>query len=70
MCISSSKPKIDPSARYGVQQAAKVLGVHRNTIRMYCNSGLIQFTYRIGKRKMILGQELLRIWYMANPWAK
>lgn len=66
MSIATERPKIEPASRYGVTQAAKLLGVHRNTIRIYCNSGLIQFTYRVGKRKVIQGKELLRLWGMVN----
>ena len=66
MSIVCQKPKIDPTSRFTVTQSAKILGVHRNTIRTYCNSGLINFSYRVGKRKVILGKELIKLWDLAN----
>lgn len=57
-----NRPKINPESRYSVTQSAKLLGIHRNTIRNYCNSGIIKFSYRIGKRKVIEGRELMKLW--------
>ncbi|MCM1490724.1 MAG: helix-turn-helix domain-containing protein [Muribaculum sp.] len=62
MGINYEMPEIKRSSRYTVGQAAKVLGVHRNTLCGYCNQGLIKFTFRVGKKKLIMGHELIRFW--------
>lgn len=62
MSISLDLPKLEATSRYSVGQAAKALGVHRNTICKYCNSGILKYSYRVGKKKLIDGTELIRLW--------
>lgn len=66
MSMVSEKPKIEATSRYSVTQAAKLLGLHRNTIRKYCNAGILNYTFRIGKKKLIRGKELIELWNFAN----
>lgn len=62
MAIINEMPDVKRTSRYTVSQAAKILGVHRNTICCYCNQGLIKYTFRIGRKKLIMGHELIRFW--------
>lgn len=66
MSIFCNRPKINPESRYSVTQSAKRLGLHRNTIRNYCNSGILEYSYRVGNRKVILGKDLIKLWELAN----
>lgn len=62
MAIVYEMPDVKKTSRYTVGQAAKILGVHRNTLCAYCNQGLIKYTFRIGRKKLIMGHELIRFW--------
>ncbi len=59
-------PKVSPTARYGIGEAAKLLGIHRNTLRMKIEQGL--FKYKINKhtgRKVIPGIEVIKYYNMS-----
>lgn len=62
MAIKYEMPEVKKTSRYTISQAAKALGVHRNTISGYCRQGLIRFNYRLGSKKLIMGHELIRFW--------
>ncbi|MGM9759302.1 MAG: MerR family DNA-binding transcriptional regulator [Parabacteroides sp.] len=57
------EPVVKPAGRYGAIEAAKVLGIHRNTLRNYTEQGLIKFGVRRSTgRKFYLGSDLLKFW--------
>lgn len=62
MAIRYEMPNVTRTSRYTVNETAKLLGVHRNTVRSYCNKGIIKFTFRIGRKKLIMGHEIIRFW--------
>ena len=39
--ITSENPKIEVQSRYTLSQAARVMGVHRNTVARWIETGLI-----------------------------
>lgn len=61
--ITPEEPKVALTGRYCTSQAAKALGVHRNTIRNYADAGLLKFkTRRKDGRRFYTGQALLALW--------
>ena len=61
--MTAEEPNIRTTGRYSVNQAAEVLGVHRNTIRRWTESGLLRYGIRTATgRKFFQGSELLKIW--------
>ena len=61
--MTTSVPKVLPDDRYGVVESAKILGIHRNTLRAYTNEGLIKCGHRTKTRKRFYtGSELIRFW--------
>ena len=57
------EPKVNKYGRYSLEETAVLLGVHRNTILRYANSGKMSFTVRRGtSRKCFTGAEILRFW--------
>lgn len=61
----SEEPKISPTARYSIGEAASILGIHRNTLRRHTNVGPtgIQCKYRkSNNRRYYTGLEIIRFW--------
>lgn len=59
----AEEPKVSLNARYSINQACGLLGVHRNTLLNYTNEGKIRFGVRRGtSRKFYLGSEIVRFW--------
>lgn len=59
------EPKVSPTGRYTIGQAAEILGVHRNTLRRYTNTGPTGITCQHRKsngRKFYTGLEIVRFW--------
>ncbi|MBO5860765.1 MAG: hypothetical protein J6Q45_03745 [Alistipes sp.] len=44
MALTMSEPMVNDTDRLNVTQAAKVLGIHRNTLRQHSDEGLIKFS--------------------------
>lgn len=65
MALTTSLPAVNDTDMFSATQAAAVLGIHRNTLRMHANEGLIRFSVnrRTGYRKYS-GKELKRYWRM------
>ena len=61
----NDEPKVSPTARYSIGEAAAILGIHRNTLRRYTNIGPIgikcQFR-RSNGRKFYTGLEIVKFW--------
>lgn len=65
--MRSERPMIDPDGRYGMMEAARLLGVDPKTLlnatKRDVSAGGIRFTIRRGSsRKVFRGAELLRYW--------
>lgn len=57
------QPNIDMNGRYSIGEAAKLLGLHRNTLRIYTEQGYVKCGYRKATaRKFYMGSELIRLW--------
>lgn len=65
MALTTTLPPIGDTDMFSATQAASVLGIHRNTLRMHANDGLIKFSInkRTGYRKYS-GREIKRYWRM------
>lgn len=40
--ITAILPEVNATGRYGISETSKALGIHRNTLRKYTDSGLIK----------------------------
>lgn len=61
--MTNNEPQVMPTARYGVTEAAAILGVSRSTINRHVQAGTLKFKLRKANcRKYFTGIELLRFW--------
>ena len=61
--MTETKPYINVNSRYSISQTAKLLGIHRNTLRNYTNRGAIRCYVRpLSYKKFYLGQDILKFW--------
>ena len=61
--MTSILPDIPDAGQYTPKQAAEYLGIHRNTLTTYCNSGIIKFGIRKANgRKFFTGAEIKKVW--------
>lgn len=61
----NEQPQVSPTARYSIQEAAAILGVHRNTLRRHTNIGPTGITCQHRKsngRKFYTGLEIVKFW--------
>lgn len=59
----TEEPKIPDNGRYSVAETAKILGIHRDTLRRHTESRDIKFGLRrTNGRKFYLGSEIKRYW--------
>lgn len=61
----NEEPKVSPSARYSIEEAAALLGIHRNTLRRHTNTGPTGISCSFRKsnsRRFYTGLEILRFW--------
>lgn len=59
------EPKISPTARFSISEAAEILGVHRNTLRRHTNVGPtgIKCSHRKSNgRKFYTGLDIIKFW--------
>lgn len=57
------EPTVNVASRYSVGEAAKILGVHRNSILNYTKAGLLKCGVRKAtKKKFYTGLELIKFW--------
>ncbi len=63
MCMTATRPKVEPEARLNMTQTARVLGVHRDTIRRWTNLGYLKPRYfKHTLRPRYLGKDILKFW--------
>lgn len=61
--MTSERPQVSESGRYPIGEAAKKLGMCRDTLRAKIERGDIKCSFRRDTlRKVITGKELLRFW--------
>lgn len=61
--ISAIEPKVHPNGLYSQKEAAKLLGLHRNTILRWENEGKIRPSInKTSMRKHYTGREIVRCW--------
>ena len=61
----NEEPKLSPTARYTIGEAAKILGVHRNTLRRHTNIGSTGIKCQHTKsnnRKFYTGLDIVKFW--------
>ena len=61
----NEEPKVSPSARYSIEEAAALLGIHRNTLHRHTNTGPTGISCSFRKsngRRFYTGLEILRFW--------
>lgn len=63
----TSEPNVDPKGKYGLTEAAKVLGISRTTLNRAANSQdkMRAIPYSIRRstgRRVFLGQDLINYW--------
>lgn len=63
MTMSSTEPQCDRFGRYTPNEAAALLGIHRDTLLKYTRMGLIRAGEHFGtRRRFYLGAEIRRFW--------
>ena len=59
----TEEPKVSDAGRYSATETAKVLGIHKDTLRKHTENRLIKFGLRrTNGRKFYLGSEIKRYW--------
>ena len=61
----NEEPQVSPTSRYSIQEAAAILGIHRNTLRRLTNIGPTGITCQHRKsngRKFYTGLEIVKFW--------
>lgn len=59
----ATEPDVSATGRYSIGEAAKLLGLCRDTLRKHSDAGLIKYgIHRSNMRKFYLGSEILRYW--------
>lgn len=62
--MNAEAPNIAARGRYTASNAAKVLGIHRNTLLGYNKAGLIEKRESPMGRAYYLGRDLQKLWKM------
>lgn len=60
--LVSTLPDIADTGQYSVGEAARLLGVHRNTLNRYVKERLLRCHYHRSGRKFFYGRDLVRCW--------
>ncbi|MCH5346224.1 MAG: helix-turn-helix domain-containing protein [Muribaculaceae bacterium] len=56
-------PKVQPHSRYNVTQTCRLLGIHRNSLRKYSETGRIKFGVRKSTgRRFYQGNDIIKFW--------
>lgn len=61
--MTAVEPNVNDGDKLNVTQAAAILGIHRNTLRMHTDAGLIRcvVSRRTGYRRY-MGKDIKRYW--------
>lgn len=61
--ITSEEPRVAATGRYSSGETSRLLGIHRNTLRRYTDTGAIKCGFRRESgRRFYAGSEILRFW--------
>ena len=61
--IAPEEPRVAATGRYSIPETCRALGIHRNTLRLYTQGGLIKCGFRRANgKKFYTGAEILRFW--------
>ncbi len=61
--MTQVEPKVELTGRYSTTQAARLLDVHRNTIRNYCRDGKLKYGIRrSNNRRFFRGIDIRSCW--------
>lgn len=59
----ATEPRVAENARYSLNEASEILGIHRTTLIKWAKEGKIRYgVRRSNSRKFYLGREILRCW--------
>lgn len=61
----NEQPNVSPTARFSIGEAAAILGIHRNTLRRYTNTGALGINCHYRKcngRKYYTGLDIIKFW--------
>lgn len=57
------RPSISPNARLSLVEVCSLLGVSRETVRKWRNTGILPFRVRmVNNKKYYEGRDVLRLW--------
>ncbi len=61
--MTTTEPNVPDTSRYGVTEAANILGIARSTLRLHSDAGFIRYGIRrCNGRRVYTGRELKRYW--------
>lgn len=67
MPITSKRPPVEPGEKFQIGEAAKKLGINRNTLRRYINAGYIKFGL-FSVPSTVTGREDRSYIYILGEW--
>jgi predicted site-specific integrase-resolvase len=63
MILAACPPAVRLDGRYSIKETCVHLGIHRDTLRKYTDTGEIRCRLRQGgKTKFYLGSEIMKFW--------
>lgn len=61
----ATEPNVNPEARYTIGQAMELLGMSRNTVKKYTDSGQLRHVvHKATGKKLYLGRAISLFWRM------
>ena len=61
--MTNTEPKVQPTAKYELQEVAKLLGVHKSTVLRWTNLGHMNCSIRkTNHRRVWTGAEIIKVW--------
>lgn len=61
--MSTIEPQVSDTGRYSINDASRILGIHRNTLRNHTENGFIKCGFRrTNGRRFYTGSEIKRYW--------
>ena len=64
--MTSIEPQVSPMGRYSVKETCQALGICRETLRKYTESGHISVSHRkTNMRPYYLGKAIIKFWQLS-----
>lgn len=61
--MKNTIPELPKGSRYSIKETCEILGIHRNTLLKYTDSGIIKCGFRKATmRKYYSGEEITKLW--------